>query len=281
MKSSEDFLLVVLHAHAVAAANTICSLRPDLESVSEVSEAIVANYILLPNLDVPEPKKSKTASKDNYPPDQINLYAMEVLTLSLLWHGFHDTSKEGDGDRFKVYWKFLLITFKSSRNYNYAKEAVNLLLAEKYLLSERKAAQLLWSRTVNTRGIPGGNIPMDLHMEHLNRRLKTIISRKGANVGKKATTKAGKCVRVIEKVCDAFTAQTTGQCTPSDKHSYPSFTKDFQKILNVLEEIEAFISLKERKHSCFSMKHGLLQTLSKDKLIESIKKNVDQLITSP
>ena len=270
MKSSEDFLLVVLHAHAVAAANTICSLRPDIQSVSEVCEAIIANYILLPNLDG-QPRK------DSYPPDQVNL---EVLTLSLLWHGFHDTSKEGDGDRFRMYWKFLLIAFKSSRNYNYANEAVNLLVAERYLLSKRKAAQLLWSRTVNTRGIPGGNIPMDLHMEHLNRRLKTIISRKGANVGEKAITKAGKCVRAVAKVCDAFSMQTTDQCKPSDKHSYPAFTKDFQKILSVLEEKKVFTTLEERKHSCFAMKHGLLQTLTKKKLVESIEKNIDQ-ITSP
>jgi len=58
-----------------------------------------------------------------------------------------------------------------SKNYNYAKEAVDLLLSQKYLLSERKAAQLLWSRTVNTTGPAGCNIPRDLHLEDLNRRL--------------------------------------------------------------------------------------------------------------
>ncbi len=54
---------------------------------------------------------------------------MEFLTLALSWHGLH--MKEGDGDRIKMYWKLLLVLFKSPRNYNYAKDAVHLLLAEK------------------------------------------------------------------------------------------------------------------------------------------------------
>ena len=52
---------------------------------------------------------------------------------------------------------------------NYSTEAVNPLLQMKYLLSEREAAQLKWSMCVNTSACQGCNIPMDLHMEHLNR----------------------------------------------------------------------------------------------------------------
>lgn len=31
--------------------------------------------------------------------DEVLLYATEVLSLGLLWHGFHDAVKEADGDR--------------------------------------------------------------------------------------------------------------------------------------------------------------------------------------
>lgn len=72
MKSSEDFLLVVLHAHAVSAANTICRFR-DIDSVTELSQAIVTNYTLLPQFGKqPAAKKDKDASKDDYP-DQVYL----------------------------------------------------------------------------------------------------------------------------------------------------------------------------------------------------------------
>ena len=33
----------------------------------------------------------------------------EVLTLGLLWLGFNDAIKEGDGEKVFVYWKFLLL----------------------------------------------------------------------------------------------------------------------------------------------------------------------------
>lgn len=75
---------------------------------------------------------------------------MELITPILLWHGYHDAIREEDGDHILRYMKLMLILFKTSNIYNYAKGAINLLISHKYLLSERKVAQLLWSRTVNT-----------------------------------------------------------------------------------------------------------------------------------
>ena len=82
----------------------------------------------------------------------VSVYSSEVLSLGLLWYGFHDTSREGDGERVLMYWRFLAITFTSSNNYNYAKEGVNLLLQYHYILSEREVTQLLWV----TLSIPEG-----------------------------------------------------------------------------------------------------------------------------
>ena len=87
--------------------------------------------------------------------------------------------------------ELLLIIFKVTWHYNYAKEAVNLLL-HYHLLSDRQKAQLLWSRYVNTRGVAGLNIPGDLHYEHLNSRLKSIIAGQRANVIPDSIVKAGK-----------------------------------------------------------------------------------------
>jgi len=54
-------------------------------------------------------------------------YATDVITLGLLWHGSHDSVKEGDGDRILLHWKFLLPLFQQTHHYNYAEEAFNLL----------------------------------------------------------------------------------------------------------------------------------------------------------
>ena len=67
----------------------------------------------------------------------------------------------------------MLPVFKEENHYNYGKEAFNLLL-QSNILSPRKLAELKWSRTINTHGKPGHNVPCDLHMEHLNRGLSYI-----------------------------------------------------------------------------------------------------------
>ena len=68
------------------------------------------------------------------------LYASEVLSLGLLWYGFHDAIKEADGERILNYWKFQLVIFKSTNQHYYAKEATNLLMQYHYNFSERQKA---------------------------------------------------------------------------------------------------------------------------------------------
>ncbi len=86
--------------------------------MAELARLIVVNYVLLPHDD--------NASRDDASVcgDEVHLYATELLTLGLLWHGFHDSTREGDGERLLRYWKFMLIIFKSTGHCNYAKEAV-------------------------------------------------------------------------------------------------------------------------------------------------------------
>ena len=104
--------------------------------------------------------------------DKVFLYALQVLNLGLLWHGFNDSIREGDGDRIMTYYKFILNVFKAGRCFNYSKEVVILLTQYYCLFSERQAAQLKWSRCINTKGYRGCNVPCNLHLGHLNCRLK-------------------------------------------------------------------------------------------------------------
>ena len=50
------------------------------------------------------------------------------------------------------------------------------------IITTSQKAELLWSRHVNTRRLVGCNIPCDLRMEHLNRRLKMVLKTQGANI---------------------------------------------------------------------------------------------------
>ena len=53
-------------------------------------------FLQLPSLD--------GAAHQTEPVDSVYQYALEVLTLGILWHGFHDATKEGDGHRVLVYF---------------------------------------------------------------------------------------------------------------------------------------------------------------------------------
>ena len=39
-------------------------------------------------------------------------------------------------------------------------------------MTERMKQQLVWGCTINVREKPGRNVPMDLHMEHINKHCK-------------------------------------------------------------------------------------------------------------
>lgn len=128
-------------------------------------------------------KTRKGASKDVQPiqnnakEDYILNYACSVLGHILLARNFRDASRENDGARTIRCWKFFLLNYRaeSSRS-KYAIEAFHLLAQIYALLSPRIAHELFWNRTVNVNGGAGNNIPLDLHLEHLNRVFKDNIN---------------------------------------------------------------------------------------------------------
>ena len=211
MKATEDFFLMVLKAHVLSAAYTILHNSTNLHTTVSLAEAIVEKFVDIEIADV-----LPTVSND-----RIHEYACEVLTLLLIWHNFYDATKEGDGDRLMLVWKLLLLIFKATNRRNYSKEAAILLLQKESLLPKRQAAQLVWSRFVNVRGIPGHNIPTDLHMEHLNRRLKTILRQTCSNVINPNTiVKASQSIGFVHQVCCTFESECGTKHTWSTQHAF-------------------------------------------------------------
>ena len=260
MKAAEDFLLLVLHAHITAASETICK-NGGYESVFHLADSVVKSYVRL--------KGTRNASKST---DSVFVHACDLLTLGLLWMGFHDAIREGDGDRVMLYWKFLLPVFKATGRKNYSIEAVSIQLQRRHL-SERQAAQLLWSQFVNTRGRKGCNIPCDLYMEHLNWWLKTAIRNLHSNVHPASIVRAAKAIDVVHRVCNVFEHET--QCKrESDRHSCPEFGKDYEIVLSVLQEAEVFSVYPGRKHFSFSKRKGIMDNFDKDKFVTWAKRHI-------
>ena len=97
----------------------------------------------------------------------------------------------------------------------------------------------------------------------------------GANKATKTISKAGTTIATVDRICRMFEEQTSTCQARSHRHPYPSFSKDLDTILKVLEE-EVFIP-KERQHSTFSLRKPLLQKLSHAQLIAKVQSTVEQI----
>lgn len=258
----------VLFSHIVAAAKTILAKNPGIDCANILAEKVLDKFLRI------------TVSGVNFQGEETNdgvyLYATELMSVGLIWHGFHDAIKEGDGDRVLRYWKFLLLIFKATKCQNYSKEAVNLLL-QTQILSPRLVAQLKWSRFVNTSGRTGCNIPCDLYMEHMNRRLKTIIRNMGSNITDSSITQAAASINIVNHVCQQFEKENELQ-TNSSRHPYPTFEKDLQLIVQTLMDHNVFTAVRGRKHSSFKFTHGLLEKYKPNELKKWIKVTANKLL---
>jgi len=252
MKASEDFFETVLSAHIITAAKEIMATKRLPIDCNTVAKAIVQQYV---NISLPSDEPTTNSSSSDF----VRAYAMDFLTLALLWHGYHDSVRHGDGNRILTYWKFLGIIFKEEGHFNYAKEAFN-VLAQSTLLSPRKTAELKWCRTVNTHGHVGKNIPVDLHMEHLNRRLKSMLQHLGSNITPESVQHTSRALGAVESVCSNF-EHVSEIALESNHHSKPSYEMILSSYKNslkvnkflLIKEIVNIMDSKNTRHLCLQL----------------------------
>ena len=189
-------------------------------------------------------------------------YTCEVISLGLLLKEFNDAIREGDGRRIHRCWKFFLPIIKACDRKNYALEAFKLLCQYHFWFTERMAFQLMWSRTINTTGKPGKNISCDLHMEHLNRNVKSAIAGLSSNVSEESVQRVGKCIKAINEILNTFDTINHVH-SESDQHTRKSREKDVQKLREC--KVASIIQGREHKHYT-NFKSNMLASFDKNKL---------------
>ena len=182
--------------------------------------------------------------------DHVHAYAKEVLSLGLLYMEFCDGIREGDGERIIRCWRYFLPIFKSAGRTNYVVEAFNLLFHYDYVYTPRMKKQVMWERTVNIHGRPGKNVPMDLHMEHINRACKEAMGSLGSNINEEAVARIGKGIGEIMKITTQFD-KVNSIPEVSGRHSRRSAELDMEKVMSQLQTAKVFDSIPRRKHSTF------------------------------
>ena len=289
VNSCEDFLVTIVTTHALAATMKILGmdslaavpsspLIPSdlwLQSADErhstlmlachavVEKFVDFNFLLSPG------KASK-------PTDKVFVYACQTLSLGLFYMEFSDAIREGDGNRIRRCWRYLLPLFKASGRTNYSLETLYMLYGHNFGLSPRLSHQLLWSRCVNTHGLPGHNVPCDLFMEHLNRLCKEAIVGLWANKSEDAIVRVGKAIGTLHPVLEQFD-EVNSVPSISGAHSRPPSEKDTNLVLEELKRIDPFNPMGSRRHQCFRNINPLLQR-KPDELLTWMKNHIKRLI---
>ena len=200
--------------------------------------------------------------------DRVFQYSVQLLRLGLFYQEFSDAIREGDGNRVLRCWKYMLPIFSASGSRNYVCEAANLLIQQSYTLPPRLAQQLLWSRFVNVHGQPGHNVPVDMHMEHLNKIAKCAFGFLGSNKTKKAITRIGQSIGTLSPVLDNFDEDNHIQ-DESRTRKRPTNQKDIELVVKELLKADSLkMKSTKRKHSHFPNPRDNLRVKDKGELLQ-------------
>jgi hypothetical protein len=185
--------------------------------------------------------------------DDMFNYQCSLLEYLMLLRNFTDAVSEGDGARIIRCWKFLLLYLKAdgASSRKYCLEGLYLLCQINCLLSQREAYRLVWNRSVKRKTGRGGNIPIDLAMEHYIRIVKLLKRKLGSNQNNKNTLQRYmKAIGFSKGLLENFD-ESTGIIQRSGKHTKKSTASDKAKIVEELMNCRAFIPEPNRKYGVF------------------------------
>ncbi|CAL9694043.1 unnamed protein product [Knipowitschia caucasica] len=208
----------------------------------ETHEQKVHHLVVAP---VP-PAKPASASLMDYKKQhaEARLY-FGFLILDML-----DAVKEGDGERLIRLYKVALLIYKAYGHTKYAYSTLLLTVQLNSTLSPRIAHDIMWNRFWNSKGGKGMNIPLDLHLEHLNNFLKSYLRNKGSNLTEDTATRVSKSVGVLKTMMDKADRELQ-LSRPSGTHLAADVHRDVLTLLEVFRKTEVFKEQPGRHFSAF------------------------------
>ena len=159
--------------------------------------------------------------------DHVNQYQKALFTINLFIRNINDAIKEGDGPRLISTYKFVMLYFKATGHSKYAYSATKLLY--RIRLQPEHAFKLIWCRFINTRGISGRNISLDLHMEHINKFLKELLKGLRSNMNEENADRVAKTVKHMMAIVENVENNHDINVNKS-KHLQPNTFEDVKKL---------------------------------------------------
>jgi len=170
-------------------------------------------------------------------------------------------------------WRYLLPIFINSGRRNYSNEALHFLCQYYQNLPMQQAQQLLYSRFVNTTGIRGRNIPLDLHQEHLNKLCKDCVKGLGSNKTKQGITRCNKALGTLHDLLKNFDEKNNVACA-NGAHRSPSNKLDLNLIIEELQRTKVFDVIPNPKHTSFKSPNNILYAKNFDEITAWVSKHV-------
>lgn len=123
------------------------------------------------------------------------------------------------------------------------------------------AFELIHNRFFNASGRAGGNIPLDLRMEHLNKLLKIALRQLGANVSEAAAQRIARALAGLE----ILISNVDSDCNLSFKSGHHSDQRLKEVVLQITQDLlteQVFESQPGRMYQSFkNFKSDLLHKL--------------------
>ena len=182
--------------------------------------------------------------------DCVHNYARVLCHLGSLVMEVRDAWAEGDGERMVRCWRLLLPQFKATNRRKYALEALRLQFQIQATLSPHLAHHLVWDRFINTHGGIGRNIPCDLHNEHINKVVKSIMKDQGSNITESALQRAARSVTTLKQIQVRFDAESEVPIVTSS-HSTKSEEQDVAKVVSSILKLDILSIKSGWKHASY------------------------------
>lgn len=220
------------------------------------------------NVNLAEENETDSDGEQNY---RLN-YQKALLTFNLLLRAINDAIREGDGDRLYEFYRVALLYFRCYGRNKYAYSILKSLFRIK--MEPKSAFSLIWERFVNTRGIKGHNISMDLHMEHLNNFLKELLRDLRSNLNEENANRISKALNNLKSIVESFESEMEINHGSSSKNKAKTF-EDVRNLCLKMMEQNPFSEESNTKNNSYEsfpkFKEQLLSKLDIDKLFDWAK----------
>ena len=137
-------------------------------------------------------------------------------------------------------------------------------------MKPNSAFHLIWERFINTQGLPGRNISMDLHLEHLNKFLKDLLKDLGNNMNEINADRVSKSMNNLKTIVENFEIELHISTQRSSENALRC-EEDVKYLVMELMKDNPFLMANKPYASFPQFKLELLEKLDKDKFVEWVK----------